>query len=456
MAQLQKPTLRSVVVPALVGGTRPAGSFRWVICGLLFFATAINYIDRQILGILKPQLSHDLHWSQQDYANIVTAFQLTYAFGYLFGGRLMERFGVKRGLPAAALVWSLFAALHGLMRSVTGFSVVRLGLGISEGGIFPAAIKTVGEWFPLKERALATGIFNSASNIGAIICPLTVPFLALKYGWPAAFYITGALGIVWVVAWALVYDDPETHRWLSRGEREYIRQGRPPQAEKPAAVPWLTLLRDRAAWAYMAARLLADPVWWFYLFWIPGFLHDHFHLSQTQTGSRVGAVYAMAVVGSIGGRLARRPPARPGVEPQRRPQDLAAGLRPVRAPRLRRPVRPELLGRRAAGGPGCRRPSGLVGEPLHLRLGHGAETSRQLRGRIGRLRGGDRQHGERADRRQGADAHPQQLRPHLRLGLHHVRHRLGLHPDSRPQDRAGGQAGSLKTFPVTWCRIGLS
>lgn len=280
---------------------RPIGNFRWVICGLLFFATAINYIDRQILAVLKTPLSHDLHWSPQDYANIVTAFQFTYAFGYLFGGRLMDRFGVKRGLPAAALVWSLFAALHGLMRSVTGFSVARLGLGISEGGIFPAAIKTVREWFPLKERALATGIFNSASSIGAIICPLSVPFLALKYGWPAAFYITGALGLIWVVAWVLVYDNPETHPWLSKGEREYIQQGQPPSAENAVAVPWRTLLRDRAAWAYMLARLLADPVWWFYLFWLPGFLQDHFLLTPTQAGHRIAVVYAMAVVGSIGG-----------------------------------------------------------------------------------------------------------------------------------------------------------
>ncbi len=301
MAQLQKPAATGAAAPELAGANQPIGNFRWVICGLLFFATAINYIDRQILGILKSQLSQDLHWNEHDYANIVTAFQLTYAFGYLFGGRLMDRFGVKRGLPLAALAWSIFAAMHGLMRSVVGFSFARLGLGLSEGAIFPAAIKTVSEWFPLKERALATGIFNSASSIGAIICPLTVPFLALKFGWPAAFYITGALGIVWVVAWVALYDHPETHPLLSAGERDYIEQGRPPRVETSAAVPWLTLLRDRAAWAYMIARLLADPVWWFYLFWLPGFLQKHFHLTSTQTGFRVGVVYAITIIGSIGG-----------------------------------------------------------------------------------------------------------------------------------------------------------
>ena len=301
MAQIERTGPESPTDLERGSSKGPVGNFRWVICGLLFFATAINYIDRQVLAILKPQLSLDLHWNAQDYANIVTAFQLTYAFGYLFGGRLMDRFGVKRGLPLAALVWSLFAALHGLMRSVVGFSVARLGLGLSEGAIFPAAIKTVSEWFPLKERALATGIFNSASSIGAIICPLTVPFLALKFGWPAAFYITGALGIVWVVVWILVYDHPETHPRLSRSERTYIEQGRPPTVETPSAVPWSALLRDRAAWAYTLARLLADPVWWFYLFWLPGFLHDHFHLTPTQTGGRVGVVYAITILGSIGG-----------------------------------------------------------------------------------------------------------------------------------------------------------
>jgi ACS family hexuronate transporter-like MFS transporter len=277
------------------------GNFRWTICGLLFFATAINYIDRQILGILKPQLSHDLHWNQQDFANIVTAFQFTYALGYLFGGRLMDRFGVKRGLPSAVLAWSIFAILHGVMRSVTGFSIARLGLGLAEGGSFPAAIQTVSAWFPVKERALATGIFNSASNIGAIICPLTVPLLALKFGWPTAFYVTGSLGLVWIIAWVLIYDDPLTHPLLTRSEREYIEQGRPALVEITAPVSWLILLQDRATLAYMGARLLADPVWWFYLFWLPDFLQKHFHLTLIQTGFRVGVIYALASVGSIGG-----------------------------------------------------------------------------------------------------------------------------------------------------------
>ncbi|BDI32513.1 hexuronate transporter [Capsulimonas corticalis] len=275
------------------------GNFRWVICGLLFFATMINYMDRQIIGVLKPQLSHELGWTDTGYANIVSAFQLAYACGYLFGGRLMDRFGVRRGLSWAAFLWSVAAVAHGLVRTVLGFSIARLGLGLAEGGNFPAAIKTVTEWFPLKERALATGVFNSASNIGAIVCPLTVPLLAAKFGWPAAFYITGALGLGWIVAWALLYDSPETHPRLSVAERAYIEEGRVVTTE--AAAPWLSLLRFRAAWAYMIAGLLAGPVWWFYLFWLPDFLQKRYHLTLQQTGVRVGIVYTMAIVGSIGG-----------------------------------------------------------------------------------------------------------------------------------------------------------
>lgn len=300
MAQTQHPEVSAVPEPLADAG-KAVGGFRWTICGLLFFATAINYIDRQILGILKPQLSHDLRWNEHDYANIVTAFQFTYALGYLFGGRLMDRIGVKRGLPLAAFIWSIFAAFHGIARSVTGFAVARLGLGLAEGGNFPAAIKTVSEWFPIRERALATGIFNSASNIGAVICPLTIPWLAIHMGWPSAFFITGALGIVWIAAWALLYDSPETHPRLSQSERDYIEAGRAPEEECADTVPWRHILRLRATWAYMIAGLLAGPVWWFYLFWIPDFLQKRFHLSLQTTGFYTGLIYAFAILGSVGG-----------------------------------------------------------------------------------------------------------------------------------------------------------
>lgn len=279
----------------------PVGNFRWVICGLLFLSTMVNYMDRQIIGILKPELSHRLGWSDQGYADIVAAFQYAYAVGYLYGGRLMDWFGVKRTYPVTAFLWSIAAMAHGLVRSTLGFSVVRAGLGLSEGGNFPAAIKTVGEWFPLRERSLATGLFNSASNIGAIVCPLTVPFLALHYGWQASFYIIGALGLLWVVLWACLYDAPETHRSLSVPEREYIEEGRAPTAPTAGTVSWISLLRSRANWAYMIAGILSGPVWWFYLFWLPDFLTKRFHLSSTRMGVYVGIIYTISIVGSIAG-----------------------------------------------------------------------------------------------------------------------------------------------------------
>ena len=287
--------------PAFESGTPGLhmGNFRWVICGLLFLATMINYMDRQVIGLLKPQLSHDLGWTNTIYGNITAAFSLAYAFGYLFGGRLMDKVGVKRGLPLAAFVWSVFAAFHGLARSVTSFYIARAGLGLSEGGNFPAAIRTVGEWFPVRERALATGIFNSASNIGAIVCPLTIPLIALHFGWPAAFYATGALGFLWIALWAATYQAPETHPRLSSAERSYIEEERAPVTET-APVPWMSLLRRRATWGYMFANIFPTWVWWFYLFWVPDFLFKRFHLTQTEAGVRTSVVYLISVVGSIG------------------------------------------------------------------------------------------------------------------------------------------------------------
>jgi ACS family hexuronate transporter-like MFS transporter len=260
----------------------------------------INYIDRQIIGILKPDLSRELGWTEDGYANIVAAFQFAYAFGYLFGGRFIDRIGVKRGFPVVVGLWSVACAAHGLVRSVAGFSVARLCLGLSEGGSFPGAIRTVAEWFPTRERAFATGLFNSASNLGAIFCPLAVPFIATRYGWPMAFYATGALGLAWIVLWALVYDTPKRHPRLSAEERASIEEGRAPVVSEPA-VSWGSLLRLRPTWAYVIAQLLSGPVWWFYLFWLPDFLTKGFHLDKTESGYRVAAVYGIAVLGSVGG-----------------------------------------------------------------------------------------------------------------------------------------------------------
>lgn len=305
--------------------TKPGGSFRWSICGLLFFSVALNYIDRNIIGILKGPLSQELGWSETDYAHIASAFQFAYAFGYLFGGRLMDRFGVKRGLPFAVLFWSLAAGAHGLVSllphdetltislawlslgaftvpmTVFGFMSARIVLGLAEGGNFPGAIKTVAEWFPVKERALATGIFNAGTNVGAVLCPFAVPRMYAAWGWPATFYITGALGIGWLLIWWWLYDNPEKHPRLSATERDYIRSGQPLVEEKRVSVPWLSLFGYRAVWAYIAAGILAGPVWNIYMFFLPDFLQKNFKLDLVQVGDWTAIFYLLASIGGVAG-----------------------------------------------------------------------------------------------------------------------------------------------------------
>ena len=308
------------------------GRFRWAICGLLFFSVAINYIDRNIIGILKMPLSQELGWGETDYAHIASAFSFAYAFGYLFGGRLMDWLGVKRGLPLVVLAWSLAAAAHGLCAyiplgktfqlnlpwftgtvalllpmTVFGFMSARVMLGLAEGGNFPGSIKTVAEWFPAQERALATGIFNAGTNVGAILCPIGVPFMYAKWGWPVTFYVTGALGLVWVAAWRFLYDNPDEHRHLSAVERQYIQSGRPPVAEKNAPVPWLALLRFPAVWAYLIAGILAGPVWTIYMFFLPDFLDKRYHIPLREIGWWTALFYFIAAFGGVaGGWLAGR------------------------------------------------------------------------------------------------------------------------------------------------------
>ncbi|HUJ70954.1 MAG TPA: MFS transporter [Verrucomicrobiae bacterium] len=277
------------------------GNFRWVICGLLFFSVAISYIDRQIIGLLKQPLSKELGWGENDYATIAAAFQVAYAFGYLFGGRAMDWLGVKLGLPLSVFLWSVACAAHGFVRSVVGFATARVGLGLAEGGNFPGAIKTVAEWFPVRERALATGVFNVGTNVGAIVCPLVVPWMATAWGWQMTFFITGALGILWIVVWALVYEVPEKHPRLSESERNYIQADEPRVITQQAAIPWLTLLKRPAVWAYLIAGMLAGPVWPFYLFFLPDFLQKRYHLSLTDLGLPVAIFYLIASFGGVAG-----------------------------------------------------------------------------------------------------------------------------------------------------------
>jgi ACS family hexuronate transporter-like MFS transporter len=275
------------------------GRLRWSICALLFFATTINYIDRQVIGILSKDLQAAFHWTEIDYGNIVAAFNAAYALGLLLAGRLIDRFGTKIGYATALTVWSLAAMAHALASSALGFGVARAALGVGEAGNFPAAIKTVAEWFPKKERALATGIFNAGSNVGAIVAPLSVPWIALHLGWQWAFILTGAIGLLWLAFWLPLYAKPEAHPRLSRAELEHIQSDPPDPAG--AKIPWLRLIPHRETSAFAIGKYLTDPIWWFYLYWVPPFLRQNYGLDLTSIGLPLIAIYVIADVGSIGG-----------------------------------------------------------------------------------------------------------------------------------------------------------
>lgn len=285
------------------------GNYRWTICGLVFFATTVNYLDRQVISLLKSTLSEELNWNDGDYANIEIAFKLFYAFGMLGAGRLVDKLGTKIGYAVATTLWSVAAVAHALVNSVLGFAVVRSALGITEAGNFPAAIKTVAEWFPKKERAFATGIFNSGTNFGAIIAPLSVPFIAAEMGWQWAFIITGMLGFVWLVLWLMFYETPAKSTRLSKAEYDYIHSDAAEvladknDIDKPQ-VSWAKLLSFRQTWAFAIGKLLTDPIWWFYLFWLPDFLQSQYKLSGTGIAVPVAVVYSLSTIGSIlGGYL---------------------------------------------------------------------------------------------------------------------------------------------------------
>jgi ACS family hexuronate transporter-like MFS transporter len=275
------------------------GRYRWTICALLFFATTINYIDRQILGLLAPLLQSEIKWSESEYGLIVTAFQGAYALGLLVFGWFIDKYGTKIGYTVSIAWWSIAAMAHALAKTPLGFGVARAGLGLSESGNFPAAIKAVAEWFPKKERALATGIFNSGANIGAVAAPAVVPWLTVTYGWQAAFVVTGALGFIWMVFWLMLYDKPERHKKVSKSELEYILSD--PADLSSEKVPWLKLLKYRQTWAFVLGKFMTDPIWWFYLYWLPKFLNKTYDLSILDLGLPLIAIYTMTSVGSIGG-----------------------------------------------------------------------------------------------------------------------------------------------------------
>ena len=297
------------------------GHYRWVICALLFFAATVNYIDRQVLGILKPTLQGDFGWNELDYSWIVFAFQTAYAIGLLVVGRLMDRFGTKKGFAYSITLWSLAAMAHAwavpigtaaalvlswfgyispstAFASVLGFIIVRFLLGLGEAGNFPASIKTVAEWFPKKERALATGIFNSGTNIGALVTPLVVPLIVLYWGWYEAFIVTGLLGFIWLAFWLVIYQKPEEHPRVSKAELAYIQSDPPEPSYK---VPWKKLFPHRQTWAFAIGKFLTDPIWWVYLFWLPDFLNKQHGLDLKTFGIPIAVIYIIADVGSIGG-----------------------------------------------------------------------------------------------------------------------------------------------------------
>lgn len=272
---------------------------RWYICGLLFLATTINYIDRQVLGILAPDLQNEIGWSELDYGRIVIAFQVSYAVMMLVSGRIIDRIGTKLGFSIAIIWWSIAAMGHALARSAFGFGVARFLLGVGEAANFPASIKTVAEWFPKSERALATGIFNGGTNIGAILAPILVPLIAAYYGWQGAFIITGAIGFLWLIAWWALYERPERHKRLYADELHHIQDGE--GEDTGAKIPMLKLLRYRQLWTVALGKMMTDPVWWFYLFWLPKFLFAEHGIRGTALIPYLTTVYIISDVGSIAG-----------------------------------------------------------------------------------------------------------------------------------------------------------
>jgi len=281
------------------------GRYRWTICSLVFFATTINYLDRAVISLLKSTLTTELKWDDADYTNVEIAFKVSYAIGLLLAGRFIDKVGTKKGYAWATGLWSVAAVFHAAAKSVFGFSVARAALGVTEAGNFPAAIKTVAEWFPRKERALATGLFNSGANIGAIVAPLSVPFIAAAYGWQWAFIATGILGFVWLYFWNKHYYKPSEHPKLSAAELAYINSDSDAIAEGDAlntkSFSWAALLKYKQTWAFAIGKLLTDPIWWFYLFWLPDFLESQYQIKGTAIALPVAAVYTMSAVGSVFG-----------------------------------------------------------------------------------------------------------------------------------------------------------
>lgn len=284
--------------PAVAGASARVGRYRWVICALLFAATAINYVGRQMIGVLKPTLQGEFGWSESDFANIIFWFQLAYAIGYIGFGRIVDLVGARAGYTIAILVWTVSHMAHGLATSITTFAMARFGLGVGEAGNFPAGIKAVTEWFPQRERAYAIGLFNAGANIGAIVTPLLVPALVLAFDWRVAFYVTGVFGVIWLIAWLAIYRHPEQHPRVSAAELAYIRQD---PADPVEPLTWSKVATYRETWAYALGKFCIDPIWWFFLFWLPGYLFNRYDLDLKTFGLPLAAIYLISDLGSIAG-----------------------------------------------------------------------------------------------------------------------------------------------------------
>jgi ACS family hexuronate transporter-like MFS transporter len=276
-------------------------NYRWVVCALLFFATTINYIDRQVIGLLKPTLETSFHWTEKDYGYIVMAFASMYALGYVLFGSFIDKVGSKIGYTISVFVWSVAALLHAVVKSTFGFGAVRGLLGLSEAGNFPAGVKAVAEWFPKQERALATGIFNSGTSIGAVVAPILVPWILGAYGWQEAFIITGAIGFIWLIFWWLFYEVPSKQRRANQAEIDFINSDQTTSNETPVKIKWSQLLGLKQTWVFIVGKVLTDPVWWFFLFWLPSYFADTFKLDLTKPSPQLAVVYAATTFGSIGG-----------------------------------------------------------------------------------------------------------------------------------------------------------
>jgi len=280
--------------------TKESGNYRWRILALLFFATTINYIDRQVIGILKPFIADDLGWGEADYGYIVTAFQIAYAIGLVTTGRFLDKYGTRIGYLWAIFIWSVAGMAHAAARGVVGFAVARFALGIGESANFPAAVKSVAEWFPKRERAYATGLFNSGSTVGAIVAPIIVSGITLAMGWQWAFIITGALGFIWIIFWLAYYQSPEKHSKVSEEELNFINQDDgEEQTEK--SIKWVSLFKYKQTLAICSTRFISDWVWWFFLFWIPDFLNKMHGVDIKEVVLPLIVIYTVSSIGGIGG-----------------------------------------------------------------------------------------------------------------------------------------------------------